>query len=344
MECEAANETLSEYSARTPKQAAGADPVAQMLSASAQQQAEVPAELDGVRLDAAAAQLFPDYSRARLRLWIEGGRMLHNGQATARGRQPVRAGDRLQLDPDDAALESRVVAQPIDIEVLYADAALAIIDKPPGLTVHPGAGTPDGTLQNALLHRFPQTAAVPRAGLVHRLDKNTSGLLVVALDLRAHTRLVAALARREIRREYDALVVGAVTAGNTVDAPIGRDPRHRTRMAVTEGGRRAVTHYSVVERFERLTLLRVQLETGRTHQIRVHLAHLRHPIVGDSVYGSRRRSGVAAADAFPRQALHARRLSFAHPLSATPLQFEAPLPDDLQSLLRVLREAEPPHA
>lgn len=311
-----------------------------MPNAPAQRQAEVPAALDGARLDVAAAQLFPDYSRARLRLWIEGGRVLHNGRLAERARQPVRVGDQLQVDPDDAALDSRVVAQSIDIDVLYADDALAVINKPPGLTVHPGAGRPDGTLQNALLHHFPQTAAVPRAGLVHRLDKDTSGLLVVALDLRAHTRLVATLARREIRREYDALVIGAVTAGNTVDAPIGRDPRHRTRMAVTAGGRRAVTHYSVAERFERLTLLRVQLETGRTHQIRVHLAHLRHPLVGDAVYGSRRRSGVAIADAFPRQALHARRLAFVHPLSAAPLEFEAPLPDDLQTLLQALRNAE----
>lgn len=300
--------------------------------------------LDRARLDAAAAQLFPDYSRARLRLWIEGGRVLHNGRTAQRARQLVHAGDQLQLDPDDAALDSRVVAQSIDIDVLYADEALAVIAKPPGLTVHPGAGRPDGTLQNALLHRFPQTAAVPRAGLVHRLDKDTSGLLVVALDLRAHTRLVAAMARREIKREYDALVIGVVTAGNTVDAPIGRDPRHRTRMAVTDGGRRAVTHYSVVERFERLTLLRVRLETGRTHQIRVHLAHLRHPLVGDTVYGARRRSGVAVADAFPRQALHARRLAFAHPLTAAPLEFEAPMPDDLQVLLQALRRSGTPDA
>ncbi len=308
-----------------------------ILSTTAQQQAEVPMALDGARLDAASAELFPDYSRARLRLWIETGRVLHNGCVAARARQPVHAGDQLQLDPDTAALETRVTAQPIAIEVLYADDALAVIAKPPGLTVHPGAGKPDGTLQNALLHHFPQTAAVPRAGLVHRLDKDTSGLLVVALDLRAHTRLVAAMAKREIRREYDALVIGTVTAGGTIDAPIGRDPRHRTRMAVTDGGRRAVTHYNVAERFERLTLLRVQLETGRTHQIRVHLAQLRYPIVGDSVYGPRRCSGVAVADEFPRQALHARHLAFAHPLTGAAVAFEAPWPDDLQSLLQSLR-------
>lgn len=300
--------------------------------------AEVPSTLDGARLDAAAAQLFPEYSRARLRLWIEEGRVLHNGQAAARARQTVRAGDELQLEPDEVTTLGTVEAQPIDLDVVYSDSSLAVIAKPAGLTVHPGAGQADGTLQNALLHHFPQAAAVPRAGLVHRLDKDTSGLLVVALDLRAHARLVAALARREITREYDALVIGAVTAGTTVDAPIGRDPRHRTRMAVTVGGRRAVTHYSVAERFDRHTLLRVKLETGRTHQIRVHLAHLRHPIVGDNVYGARRRSGMATADAFPRQALHARHLAFAHPATGAPLSFEAPLPADLQALLLALRQ------
>ena len=303
--------------------------------------AEVPSTLDGSRLDAAAAQLFPDYSRARLRLWIEAGRMLHNGLAAERPRQPVRAGDELKLDPDETAAPGTVKAQPIELDVIYADASLAVIAKPAGLTVHPGAGTPDGTLQNALLHHFPETAAVPRAGLVHRLDKDTSGLLVVALDLRAHAKLVSAMARREVSREYDALVIGAVTAGSTVDAPIGRDPRHRTRMAVALGGRRAVTHFSVSERFTRHTLLRVKLETGRTHQIRVHLAHLRHPIVGDAVYGARRRSGVASADAFPRQALHARHLAFAHPASGELLSFEAPLPADFQALLAALRQAEP---
>jgi len=298
---------------------------------------EVPEALDGVRLDVAAAQLFPAYSRARLKAWIEGGRLLHNQVAAARPRQPVRAGDHLQFQGDDAAPAGRLLAQAMDLDVIYADDALAVIAKPPGLTVHPGAGIADGTLQNALLHRFPQTAAVPRAGLVHRLDKDTSGALVVALTLSAHARLVAALARREIRREYDALVLGEITAGGTVDAAIGRDPRHRTRMAVVAGGRRAVTHYSVAERYARHTLLRVRLETGRTHQIRVHLASLRHPIVGDAAYGAGRRSGLDVADAFPRQALHARHLGLAHPDSGELMAFEALLPDDFSTLLAALR-------
>ena len=198
--------------------------------------AQVPPELDGARLDAAAAKLFPGYSRARLQDWIEQGLLTRNGVRAVRTREAVHAGDRLELIPVVVAATS-AAAQDIALQVVYEDAALALINKPPGLIVHPGAGAPDGTLQNALLHRFPQTAGVPRAGLVHRLDKDTSGLLVVALTLQAHTRLVAAMAARRIRREYDALVNGAVVAGGTVDAPIGRDPHNRLRMAVVEGGR-----------------------------------------------------------------------------------------------------------
>lgn len=298
---------------------------------------EVPAELAGARLDVAAARLFPQHSRARLQQWISAGRVRCNGVITHRLRQPVRAGDRLQLEPPPASSEPSPAAQAIELAVAYADDQLAVIDKPPGLTVHPGAGRPDGTLLNALLHRFPQTAAVPRAGLVHRLDKDTSGLLVVALDLTAHSRLVAMLAARDIRREYDAVVHGDVAAGGTIDAPIGRDPRQRTRMAVVGGGRRAVSHYRVVQRFGVATWIRVRLETGRTHQIRVHMAHLRHPLVGDPDYGGRRRSGLTAG--FPRQALHAAELAFAHPIDGRPLCFVSPLPADIQALLDRLRRA-----
>ena len=312
----------------------------------APQDAEVPAELHGARLDAAAARLFPAYSRSRLQAWIEQGLLTRNGAAAARGREAVRAGDRLELRPQ-AAEPGRAAAQEIGLDVVHADAALAIINKPPGLVVHPGAGAPDGTLQNALLHRFPQTAAVPRAGLVHRLDKDTSGLLVVALTLPAHTHLVAAMAARRIRREYDALVSGGVVSGGTVDAPIGRDPHNRLRMAVLDSGRRAVTHYRVQERFRFHTLLRVKLETGRTHQIRVHMASLRHPVAGDSVYGGQVVRGVgmdeklrAALRSFPRQALHARELSLVHPGSGEELHFSAEPPADMQELLRQLREAE----
>jgi 23S rRNA pseudouridine1911/1915/1917 synthase len=232
--------------------------------------------------------------------------------------------------------------------VVYADDALAIINKPAGLTAHPGAGQPDGTLTNALLHRWPQTAVLPRAGLVHRLDKHTSGLLVVALNPSAHTRLVAAMAARRIKREYDAVVNGTLTAGGTVDAPISRDPHNRLRMAVVAGGRSAVTHYRVHQRFTYHTHLRVRLETGRTHQIRVHMAQIKHPIAGDAVYGGRLARGVGM-DAglretlrrFPRQALHARELALQHPVDGRELAFTAEPPADLQALLATLRAAEP---
>ncbi|MDI3260519.1 MAG: 23S rRNA pseudouridine(1911/1915/1917) synthase RluD [Sinobacteraceae bacterium] len=306
--------------------------------------AQVPPEFEGLRLDAAAARLFPEHSRARLRTWIEQGRLLRNEAPARRAREAVAAGDVLALSPPVAEPATGAAAQEIALSVVYADEWLAVIDKPAGLIVHPGAGAPDGTLQNALLHRFPQTAGLPRAGLIHRLDKETSGLLVVALNLPAHTRLVADLAARRIRREYDALVSGVIVAGGTVDAPIGRDPRHRLRMAVTEGGRRAVTHYRVHERFRFHTWLRVQLETGRTHQIRVHLAHLRHPLVGDPLYGGRVVRGIGMAEelrdalkAFPRQALHARALAFVHPAHGRELRFEAPLPEDFRQLLEALR-------
>lgn len=306
-------------------------------------QAVVPAELADARLDAAAAQGFPEYSRSRLKAWIEAGRLSLNGQPCERPRQPVQAGDRLELRPE-AEPETTARAQDLALDIVHADRHLVVLNKPSGFTVHPGAGAPDGTVQNALLHHFPQTALVPRAGLIHRLDKDTTGLMVVALDEAAHTALTAAMARRQIRREYDALVNGCPVTGGTIDAPLGRHPRDRVKRAVVMGGRPAVTHYQIAERFAWHTLLRVQLETGRTHQIRVHLAHIKHPVTGDPVYGGEhfRARGAsaelrAAVSGLGRQALHAARLGFVHPVTGKPMSFEAPRPSDFESLLALLR-------
>jgi 23S rRNA pseudouridine1911/1915/1917 synthase len=306
--------------------------------------ATVPEPLHGTRLDAAAARLFDGHSRARLQRWIAQGCLSLNGTVVTVARHPVHAGDALELRaalPEPSALAAEAIA----LEVVFEDRELAVINKPSGLTVHPGAGRPGRTLQNALLHRYPEARALPRSGLVHRLDRETSGLLVVARTATAHARLVAAMQSRQIRREYDALVAGVLPAGGTVDAPIGRHPRERTRMAVVQTGRPAVTHYRVVQRFARHTLIRVRLETGRTHQIRVHMAHIRHPVVGDPVYGGRVVRGTGLPEAlrrqiasFPRQALHARELEFEHPVSGKRLTFSAPPPQDFQSLVAALRK------
>lgn len=310
--------------------------------------AEVPENLAGSRLDVACARLFDAYSRSRLQQWITGGRLQVDGVTVTAVRTPVSAGSLLLLDAEPEP-DTEVKPQDLPLEILHQDRELVILHKPAGLTVHPGAGQRAGTLQNALLYHLPQTAAVPRAGIVHRLDKDTSGVLVVALTLSAHARLVAQLAAREIRREYDAVVQGSLVAGGTVDAPIGRHPRDRLKMAVLDrGGREAVTHYRVHDRFAHHTHLRVRLETGRTHQIRVHMAHLRHSIVGDAVYGGDavRGQGLpdslrAALKAFPRQALHARELELAHPISGRPLCVTCEPPADMQALLALLRTQDP---
>ena len=307
------------------------------------QAAEVPEDLNGQRLDAAAARLFPDWSRSRIQTWLSEGRLRVNGAVVTRARTPVATDDRLLLEPV-AEPDYRVEPQDMPFDVLHADPHVAVVFKPAGLTTHPGAGQPDRTLQNGLLFRFPQTASVPRAGIVHRLDKDTSGVLVIALSLSAHARLVGMLARREIRREYDAVINGTPVSGGTIDLPIGRSPRDRLKMAVVDNGRDAVTHYRIHERFSHHTHLRVKLETGRTHQIRVHFAHQRMPLAGDALYGGGGARGVGLSDptrttlrAFQRQALHARELEFDHPVTGDPICVSAEMPADLREVIEALR-------
>jgi 23S rRNA pseudouridine1911/1915/1917 synthase len=302
----------------------------------------VPAGLAGRRLDQAAAALLPEFSRSRLRAWIDAGALTVGGHE-AKARTLLKGGEELALQAElEAAVEA--AAEPIPLTLVHVDDELLVVDKPVGLVVHPGAGNRSGTLQNALLHLHPELKLLPRAGLVHRLDKDTSGLLLVARTLRSHTALTAALERREIRRTYRAICQGVLTGGGTVDAPIGRHRRERTKMAVGEGGRPARTHYRVVERFRAHTHCEIELETGRTHQIRVHMAHIRAPLVGDPVYGGRPRLPPAASaelrtalQQFRRQALHASRLRLPHPTSGEALAFESPLPADLAALLTLLR-------
>ena len=308
----------------------------------------VPTERAGLRLDLALARLLPQYSRSRLQRWIEAGRVTAAGRPLGR-RDRLLGGEQVVLEPQYELDESVQPGEPaVPLRIVHRDASLFVFDKPPGLVVHPGAGVRAGTLQNALLALDPRLARVPRAGIVHPLDKDTSGLLVVARTPEAQAALSAALAEREIGREYLALCVGVLTGGGTVDEPIGRHRTQRTRMAVRADGRDAVTHYRIERRFPAHTLLRVKLETGRTHQIRVHLAHLGHPIVGDPVYGGRRRTPPGASPGllealagFRRQALHAARLELQHPRSGETLRFEAPLPRDFADLLQALAHSEP---
>ena len=300
-----------------------------------------PPESAGRRLDQALAQLLPQYSRTRIQRWIEEGAVRVNGLA-AKARDVVVGGQSATVEarlPE----ETRVAAQEMPLDIVHQDAAVLVLNKAPGLVVHPGAGNREHTLQNALLAHDPKLKRVPRAGLVHRIDKDTSGLLVVARTLEAQTALVKMLAAHEIEREYLALCTGLMTGGGTVDEPIGRHRTQRIKMAVRSDGRAAVTHYRIEKKFRAHTLARVRLETGRTHQIRVHLAHVGYPIVGDPVYGGRRRLPAGASPAlksalesFRRQALHAERLSFTHPKSGKPVTYTAPLPADLRELLGAL--------
>ena len=308
----------------------------------APRQAQIPEAAAGRRFDAVLAELFPEYSRSRLSAWIKAGDVLLDG-APARPRDLVRGGEAVSLNAEP---EDQTLAEPEDIplDILYEDSEVFVLDKPAGLVVHPGAGNPTGTLVNGLLYRDPRLAALPRAGIVHRLDKDTSGVMVVARTLQAHAALVAQLSARDVHRQYLAVVVGALVSGGTADAAIDRHPRDRIRMAVREDGKDAVTHFRLRERFHAHTLLECRLETGRTHQIRVHMAHLRHAIVGDPLYGGPLRLPRGASDelvatlrGFKRQALHAETLEFVHPASGEPVRVAAPVPADLQTLLKALR-------
>ena len=312
------------------------------MSAEAQQKT-VPEDLAGRRLDQALAKMFPEYSRSRLKSWLLAGSITVDGESW-RPRDIVSGGEQVDLVVAGEA-SVRAKPEPIPLDVVYEDRALLVINKPVGLVVHPGAGNPGGTLMNALLHHDPGLEALPRAGIIHRLDKDTSGLLLVARTLPAHTALTRQLAEREISRQYLAVCTGVLTGGGTIDAPVGRHPVDRLRMSVRDDGREAVTHYTVAERFRAHTYIRVMLETGRTHQIRVHFAHRRHPLVGDPTYGGRLALPKgASADlvemlrSFKRQALHAAKLGFADPESGKPLEVEAGPPEDFEALLQVLRE------
>lgn len=304
--------------------------------------AEVPAELAESRLDQVAAQLFPDYSRARLQLWIKAGELTVDGD-TCKPRDKLLAGQQLILRAE-VEDEQRFEAQAIDLEVVFEDEAIVVINKPAGLVVHPAAGHADGTLLNALLAHVPDIASVPRAGIVHRLDKDTSGLMVVAKTLKAQNHLVNQLQRRTVSREYEAVVFGTMTGGGTVNKDLGRHPRQRKKMAVVEiGGKEAITHYRLIKRYMHHTHIRCMLETGRTHQIRVHMAYIKHALIGDPQYAGRPRIPkgaseelIAALRSFPRQALHARRLSLVHPESKEEVEWQVPLAEDISGLLEVL--------
>lgn len=319
------------------------------MTDSISREAVVPLELAGERLDRAAAEIWSDYSRSRIQQWIADGDLTLNG-AAAEAKRKVRGGETLALAAEIVPeLDDR--PESIPLAIIFEDDDLLIIDKPAGLVVHPGAGNRSGTLLNALLHHDAGLAAVPRAGLVHRLDKDTSGLLVVAKSTSMQLALAGMIERREIKRVYRAVCQTVMTGGGTVDAPIDRSSRDRTRMTIRVGGREARTRYRVVERFRAHSHLELELESGRTHQIRVHMAHIGAPLVGDPVYGGRprlpRRPGEALRtllQTFPRQALHARSLVFAHPAGGRPLTFESPLPDDFERLLLALRSDLAEHA
>ncbi|MDP4529709.1 23S rRNA pseudouridine(1911/1915/1917) synthase RluD [Alkalimonas delamerensis] len=309
----------------------------------------VPDHLYGKRLDQVLAELFPDYSRSRIKNWILAGEVFIDGVVESKPRHKLLGGETLLVDaelPDEVQHEAEAIA----LNILYEDDDILAINKPAGLVVHPGAGNQDGTLLNALLHHVPDIIEVPRAGIIHRLDKDTSGVMVVAKTIPAQTALVSAMQQRLITREYEAVCHGTLTGGGTVDAPIGRHQTQRTLMAIDEAGKPAVTHYRVMERFRAHTRLRLRLETGRTHQIRVHMQSLHHPLVGDPVYGGRPRPPRGASEqfrqvlqSFQRQALHAALLKLEHPISGEPMEWQAPIPEDMRLLVETLRSDTQQH-
>lgn len=301
----------------------------------------VPAELAGMRLDLALARLLPDWSRTRLQTWILENQVSVDGEKAV-ARQKVWGGEQIHVKLSGNPAQAAHAAEALPLDIVYEDEALMVINKPAGLVVHPGSGNWQGTMLNALLHHAHQLNAVPRAGIVHRLDKDTSGLLVVAKTLQAQTSLVRQLQERSVRREYLALVLGQVSVGGWVDAPVGRHPVQRTRMAITTAGKQARTAYHPEERFEECTLLRCRLETGRTHQIRVHMQSAGHPLLGDPVYGGRQKNIsthlAQCLSGFSRQALHAQKLELTHPQHGKQMAWEAELPEDMVNLLSALRQ------
>jgi len=306
----------------------------------------IPPEMAGLRLDQSLAELCPEYSRSRLKNWVNSGNILINNK-TLRPRDKVNGGEAVIINPiADTSLN--IKAEPIELNIVYQDESMLVVNKPAGLVVHPAAGNWDGTLQNALLHHDPDLEGLPRAGLVHRIDKETSGLLMVARTLTAHKTLVDQLQARAFEREYLTVVRGYMTAGGTVDAPLARHPTDRKKYAVRMGGKEAITHYRVQRRFAKHTLLKVNLETGRTHQIRVHMSHINHAIVGDQVYGGRFKPIANASEllsetlrAFKRQALHAARLGVVHPITGEEICWECEMPADMANLVEVLAQETP---
>ena len=298
----------------------------------------------GLRLDQVLADLFPEYSRSKLKTWIQDGNVAVNGEVITIPRHKMQMDELITVQAEmDVQVTS--VAQDIALNIVYEDEHILVINKPADLVVHPGAGNPSGTVLNALLNHYPEIDKVPRAGIVHRLDKDTTGLMVVAKTIPAQTHLVDQLQRREMSREYEAIALGTMVAGGIVDEPIGRHATKRTHMAVREMGKPAVTHYRVIEKFRAYTHMRLKLETGRTHQIRVHMAHIKHPLLGDQVYGGRPRlpkgaseEFIAALRGFQRQALHAAQLSLFHPETEEWMTWKAPLPQDMQDLLKAVKK------